>query len=401
MRRTNKLRLRPEKEQEKALFSLCEMSAVLWNRINYIRRQAFFENKFDWNEGVRELYEEFKPILGSATAQQIIRKNDRAWRSFFSLSKLKKEGGLPPHVKKISPPGYWKDRNSNRRKLMTIIRNDCYRIEEENGKKWLVLPKGLKIKITGEIRWRGKQGSLEIFYDDLSGKWYAHESVEVNQQGHTIFPKKAFVDLGVVNIITAWIEGERRAVAFSGKSLLSDWWYWTKKISEYQSIAMKVNGKKTTRRIRKLYRKRQLRFRHAINTIIHRFVELCYEKKVGEIIVGSVNGIRENNDNGRKINAMVHNFWSFGYIVERLKTTAENFGIQVEFVKELKTSSICPKCNSENVRKHKRLFKCFYCGFGAHRDVVGVINIARLSQTGGFNGVLAHPSVVRPRISRL
>lgn len=401
MRRTNKLRLRPAKEQEKALFSLCEMSAVLWNRINYIRRQAFFENKFDWNEGVRELYEEFKPILGSATAQQIIRKNDRAWRSFFSLLKLKKEGRLPPFIKKVSPPSYWKDRINNKRKLMTIIRNDCYRIEEENGKKWLILPKGLKIRITGEIRWRGKQGSLEIFYDDLSGKWYAHESVEVNQQGHTIFPKKAFVDLGVVNIITAWIEGERRAIAFSGKQLLSDWWYWTKKISEYQSIAMKVNGKKTTKRIIKLYRKRQLRFRHCINTIIHRFVEVCFEKKVGEIIVGNVKGIRKNNDNGRKINAMVHNFWSFRYIVERLKTTAENFGVIVKFVEEYKTSSVCPRCASENARKHRRLFKCLDCGLEAHRDVVGVINIARLSQTGGFNGVLAHPSVVRPRISRL
>ncbi len=396
MKRVNKFRLRPTKEQEKVLFSLCEMSAVLWNKLNYIRRQAFFEGRFDWKEGVDELYNEFKRILGSATAQQIIRKNNSAWRSFFALLKLKNQGKLPSHIRKISPPRYWKDRLSGRRKLMTVIRNDCYRIEEVGGKKWLVLPKGLRIRITGEIRWRGKQGRLEIFYDDLTGRWYAYQSVEVNQPS-AISPVKAFVDLGVINIITAWIEGEKQPIAFSGKPLLADWWYWTKKIAHYQSIAKKVNGANTTKRIRKYYRIRQLRFRHAVNTIIYRFVKLCYEEGVTEIVVGNVSHIRENNNKNSKVNAMVHNFWSFRYIIGRLITTAENFGIKIKLVNEHYTSSVCPRCGSTNAYKHKRLFKCLNCGLEAHRDVVGVLNIARVSLDGrdGFNGVLAHPVLLR------
>ena len=89
MKRTNKFRLRPTEEQEKILFNLCEMSAVLWNKLNYIRRQAFFDGRFNWKEGVKELYDEFKRILGSATTQQIIRKNDEAWRSFICSFKVK------------------------------------------------------------------------------------------------------------------------------------------------------------------------------------------------------------------------------------------------------------------------------------------------------------------------
>ena len=170
MRRTNKLRLRPTEEQEKALLNLCEMSAVLWNKLNYIRRQSFFGGRFEWEEGVAELYDEFKPIIGAATAQQIIRKNDEAWRSFFSLLKMKGEGSLPPHIHNIAPPRYWKYRKSGRRKLMTVIRNGLYKIEEEGKKKRLVLPKGLRVRATGSIRWRGKQGRLEIFYDDLTGR---------------------------------------------------------------------------------------------------------------------------------------------------------------------------------------------------------------------------------------
>jgi len=294
LRRVNKFRLRPTKEQEKVLLSLCEMSAVLWNRVNYKRRQSFFAGSIEWD--TKEEYEEFKRILGSATAQQIIRKNDEAWRSFLKLLNLKRQGRLPPHVLKVSPPGYWKDRLTNRRKLMTVIRNDCYRIEEVGGKKWLVLPRGLRVRITGEVRWKGKQGRLEIFYDELTGRWYALQSVEVDQPRRAVSPKKrAFVDLGVVNIITAWIEGEKRPIAFSGKNLLADWWYWSEKISKHQSQLKRVNGRNTSKRLRKLYRKRQLRFRHAVNTIVSRFVNLCLTKGVGEIVVGDVSHIRDNN----------------------------------------------------------------------------------------------------------
>jgi len=391
VKRTNKFRLRPTPEQEKALFAFCEMSAVLWNKVNYRRRQSFFAGEINWNAD--EEYEEFKRILGAATAQQIIRKNDEAWRSFLKLLKLKREGKLPEHVRKVSPPGYWKDRETGKRRLMTVIRNDRYRIEEVDGEKWLVLPKGLRVRITGEVKWKGKQGRLEIYYDDLTGRWYALQSVEA-EIDCVESAKRAYADLGVVNIITAWIEDERRCVAFSGKQLLSDWWYWTEKISEHQSELKRVNGRNTSKRLRKLYRKRQQRFRHAINTIVRRFVGLCCERGVGEIVVGDVSHIRENNDKGKKINAMIHNFWSFRYIIERLRTTAENFGIKVRLVGENGTSSRCPWCGSENVRRRKRLFKCLSCGIEAHRDVVGVLNIARL-HGDGFNGVLAHPLLLR------
>ena len=392
MRRTNKLRLRPTEEQERGLLNLCEMSAVLWNKLNYIRRQRFFEGTFDWEEGVAELYDEFKPIIGAATAQQIIRKNNEAWRSFFTLLKLKGEGKLPSHIHNVAPPRYWKNRKTAKRRLMTVIRNDLYRIEGEGKKKFLVLPKGLRVRATGSIRWEGKQGRLEIYYDDLTGRWYAHQSVKVDQLRHTtsLTLRKAFVDLGVANIITAWIEEERQSIAFSGKPLLADWWYLNHKISEHQSELKRVNDRNASKRLRKLYRKRQRRFRDAINTIVYRFVKLCFEKGVSEIIVGDITHIRDDNSKGNKINAIIHNFWSFRYIIERLKTTAENFGIKVKLVRESGTSSRCPWCNSKNVRKHKRLFKCLSCGIEAHRDVVGALNIALL-YGDGFNGVLAHP----------
>jgi putative transposase len=39
----------------------------------------------------REFYERYKSLIGVVTAQQILNKNNNAWRSFFEL--FKAEGG--------------------------------------------------------------------------------------------------------------------------------------------------------------------------------------------------------------------------------------------------------------------------------------------------------------------
>jgi len=205
----------------------------------------------------------------------------------------------------------------------------------------------------------------------------------------------------------AEIDGE--IIGYSGNSLLAGWWYCTK-IAKHQSKLKKVNGKHTSRRLRKLYRKRK-RFKHAINTIVGRFVELCYNKGVSEIVVGDLNGIRNNrsiririrsnNSKCKKANSMIHNFWShrYRYLIKRIKEKAEEYGIKVTEVKEYYTSPVCPRCGSKNVEKRKRSFKCLSCGLEAHRDAVGCVNIrlaqfekAKLSQNGGaVNRAVASP----------
>ena len=66
-------------------------------------------------------------MIGSATAQQILNKNNEAWKSFFALLKLRKKGELPPFITKVNPPGYRK--KAGRRMLWTALRKDQYRIE--------------------------------------------------------------------------------------------------------------------------------------------------------------------------------------------------------------------------------------------------------------------------------
>lgn len=174
MRRTNTFALAPSKEQHQRLLEIADACARLWNELNYRRRLSFFNGEINWEN--RDLYDKYKGIVGSATAQQIQRKNNEAWRSFFALLRLKAEGKLPPHIQRIRPPCYWKDRASGKRKLLILIRRDCYRLEASA----MRLPKKLKVRWKGKPKWNGwtRQGLLTLIYDSVRQKWYARQAVE-------------------------------------------------------------------------------------------------------------------------------------------------------------------------------------------------------------------------------
>jgi len=404
VKRINKFRLRVYGEQEDALKNICYMSATLWNELNYVRRQSFFKGCFRWNRGINELYNSFKKILGSAITLEVIRKNDEAWRSFFKLKRMIREHRLPSNIKKVRPPGYWKDRNSGKKRLMTLIKYNTYKIINENGRRFLIIaPRrlGLKIRVAGSFKWHGKQGRLEIYYDRLTGGWYGHQSVFVNiRPKHTNPPRRAFVDLGVINIIVAWIEDDVEPIAFSGRPLLADWYYWSNKISYYQSIAKKVNGKDTTKRIKKLYRKRKNRFRDRINKIVRKFIDICISKDVSEIVCGDLRGIRDKCGKGsgsRKRNKIVNNFWGYRYITNRLRTTAGNYGIKVRLIDESNTSSYCPICGIRGSRMYRGLFHCKKCGKKMNADVVGALNIARKCGVKIPSNMKLHPKSIKIR----
>ncbi|NJE27125.1 transposase, partial [Thermococcus sp. MV5] len=142
----------------------------------YERLKQFKEfGKIDFSTTEKEAYHEFKDWIGGSTVQQLARKNAESWRSFFSLNRKKKSGELPEWFKP-RPPGFVREENG--RKLFVIpLRNDQYRIDgnvielRRPGKFGKV-----RIQFKGRIYLKGKQGRLEIIYDKIRRKWYAHIS---------------------------------------------------------------------------------------------------------------------------------------------------------------------------------------------------------------------------------
>jgi putative transposase len=387
MQRTNTFILDPTVEQERILRDKATNCAKLWNEATYRKRQAYMNYQpIDWE--CKDLYQKYSPLIDSSTTQQIIRKSNESWRSFFALKQLEREGRLPPNIKKVCMPGYWK--NNGKYKLMMVLRNDCYSLKDEV----MRLPKKLKITIRGKPRWSGKQGRAEVIYDNIDKKWRVFQAVKAKPLFKPQGSKTCYIDIGIINLFTIWLEGWRQPIAFSGRNLLADWWYWVDRIAGCQSILETINSKKSSKQLSRFYRTRQRRFRQAINAMIRSMMMDLYELGVSKIVIGDLIGIRENNSKGTKTNAMIHNFWSFNYIVQRLKCTAQEYGIRVKEVSEYKTSSRCIRCSSENVERKGRLFKCLECGLEANRDAIGVLNMANL-YGGTAIRVMTHPNLLK------
>ncbi len=97
MKRTNTFTVRARSgETEEILRRVMDAVPSLYNELNYARQEAFFNGGNVWHIRQDDFRKQYLGVLGSATAQQVIRKNDDAWKGFFDSDDPDK--GLP---------GYW------------------------------------------------------------------------------------------------------------------------------------------------------------------------------------------------------------------------------------------------------------------------------------------------------
>jgi transposase len=88
--------------------------------------------------------------------------------------------------------------------------------------------------------------------------------------------------------------------------------------------------------------------------------------------------------------------WDHGQIRQFIKYKAEAEGIAVKLEDEAYTSQTCPHCGHRHKPKG-RLYSCPACGFQAHRDVVGQINILSRYRYGE-PGRIPAPLLIKHRI---
>ncbi|GAB6102940.1 hypothetical protein JCM16138_21630 [Thermococcus atlanticus] len=249
----------------------------------------------------------------------------------------------------------------------------------------------LKIQFKGRIHLKGKQSRLEITYDEVKRKWYAHISLTVEEKlesGEWVAlprtPKgslSAGIDLGVNNLMAIYVEnGESFLV--NGRPVKSIDFYWRKRIADYQSKLNKSRAK-TSRKLKRMHNKAKIQAKHYINTAVRQTVRRLYELGVSKIVVGYPKGIARNSDKGKKQNFLLSHVWRFNYVIKRLKAVAEEYGILVEVVDEAFTSQLCPLCGQRhsNARFVRGLFKCRREGVVMNADLVGAFNILRKVKT--------------------
>lgn len=393
MKKIIKVRLYPTKEEKQKLRELQLRCSYLYNRVNYALRQQYFSfGKVKASEYT--LYHIAKDLpeyksLPSDVAQEVLKKLSEDWKSFLELKKLQEKKKLPPHIKKVSPPRYKKDRKKKQTLPMNIYIKTGRSYRLGNYSFELTVPKDinnkrLKVKAKYSIPYENvkSSGRAEIFCK--VGEWWCYVSINLQSPETKLTGEKiAGIDFGIRNLLTLAVETDKGVEVFQFKSreLIKDYKYWNRKIAEYQSILNK-SGARTSKRFQKLYVRRDRRLKQSINATLNFVVEICKLRGVKKVYIGDLTGIRKDKDFG-KLNVLLHNFWVRAYVMKRLEEKLTEAGIGFEPIPEYNTSSKCFKCGSSVKRPHQHYVICPNCG-KLNGDLNGAVNILKRGKRKGI-----------------
>jgi putative transposase len=369
LRRTNTFAVRPLSTQDEQLLrELLDASASLWNELTYERRQNFFDGESIWDTA--DYRKQYVGVLGSATAQQVIRKNSEAWRSFFAA----REDG-----EDTAPPGYWGNEDDGR-ELRMYIRNDQYTLETGERSR-LEIPVGqalkdeyglgyhdrLRLEVAGDLKWEGEQGRLELYYDEVDARFRAIQPVTVpdSRRDSPLAEESAALDVGANNLVACTTTTGQQYL-YEGRDLFARFREITEEIARLQSKLRE--GRYSSRRIRRLYRKRTRRRDHAQDALVRDLVERLYDEGVATVYVGDLTNVLSEHWSA-EVNEKTHQFWAYRSFIDRLATTAEEYGITVEVESEAYTTAECPVCGErDDTERDGDVFRCS-CGYEGHADL--------------------------------
>jgi len=214
----------------------------------------------------------------------------------------------------------------------------------------------------------------------------------------------ASIDLGVNNLATITYSSGERPKIINGRPLKSMNQYYNKQLSHYKSKLEKINGQKSSHRIKRLTNKRA----NKVNDYLHRaskfIVNDIKNKGITTLIIGKNEGWKTECSIGKKNN---QNFVQIPHsrFIEMLSYKCEKAGIKVKLQEESYTSK-CSFIDNEEICKHD-----VYCGRRVKRglfaskkgvkinaDVNGSYNILRKAIPSAFShgieGLVVNPLVV-------
>lgn len=211
---------------------------------------------------------------------------------------------------------------------------------------------------------KGELGTLRI--TQKNGKYMAQISVDIPEQ--TGSPGLIMgIDLGIK--VPAVCHVENGNIKFFGNGRKN------KYIRRHFKTKRTQLGKaKNLKAIKKLDDKESRIMRDIDHKISRQIVNYALKNKVSLIRLETLSGIRKTTRISRKNRKDLHT-WSFYRLQDYIIYKAALAGIKVELINPSYTSQECPNCGQRNHAKDRK-YKCS-CGFNAHRDVVGAINIMK------------------------
>ena len=398
--RTNTLAADAATERyRQCLFDWLAAHAPLWNQITYRRRQQYFAEDGDvWDAEYTDLYDEYAPVLGKATCQQIARKNSEAWRSHFTLLEKYHDDSNPAVTDKPSPPGYWGNRDEGY-ELHGLVRNDLYTFDGDEHTSTLEFGVGdvledrydfehnerITLEVRGNPQWDGDDSRLELIYDEHADQLRVQHPVRIHpddlrQQRQDSFThtldtenttRSAAIDVGANNTLAVVTETGETAV-YHARPEFKRFQSYSERIATLQSELPEEAY--TSSRIKRLYDARSRTRDHSRDAAVKHAADWLLSQNVDTVYIGDLTDVLDTHWNA-DVNEKTHAFWSHRELLERIEVTFGDVGITVEEISEEDSSSECPECGSSDVTRDGDAFRCHDCSLEGHSDVIGAWNM--------------------------
>ena len=322
------------KAEYNVLKEQCRISKNLKNQVLYEIRQKFFSDKGYLN--YNEVYKLLKTsvnykLLQSNMAQQIMRKVDAEFKSFFGSLKSQKV------AHKVNIPQYLPKDGYNQLVIQKInIRNGKfqmpYSIEyaKTHEKFYIRVPSILSGKTIKEIKIIPRYNArfFEISYT------YEVEDVSKIDLDKT---KALAIDLGVSNLCTC-VTSDGDSFILDGRKLKSYNQWYNKENARLQSIKDKQKlDKPLTKRQVNLLRKRENRIRDYLGKTTKKIIDYCLGHNIGSLVLGKNKGFQQKSNMG-KVNNQTFVQMPFCKLQQKLEYQCELYGIDMIEQEESYTS---------------------------------------------------------------
>lgn len=324
------LKLR-SKQEYLALRRLSHLSKNMYNVGLYSVRQHYFETKkylnYNKNYHLCKTNENYT-LMGTAAAQQTLKKVEENFKSFFGLLKSKdRKANIPNYLDKesffeLSYPQFRLQKDGTFNVPMSSA------FKKEYGPINIRFPTNLEVKNIVEVRIIPKYNA---HYFEIEYVYKVHvEATNLDEN------EALTIDLGVDNL-AACLDTLGNAFIIDGKRIKSVNLWYNKENHRLQSIKDKQDIVQLTNGQIRLLRKRNHVLRDYLNKTTHYMIQHCLEHGIGKIVVGHNKGWKNKSNMGKQANQRFVQI-PHSVLMNKIESMCERYGIQFTRQEESYTS---------------------------------------------------------------
>ena len=381
------------KEDYLTIRELCHIAKNLTNEAIYNIRQYYFSEgkylKYEENYKLLKNSENYK-LLNSNMAQQILKKVDGSFKSFFSLLRLAKKGKYPFNA--IELPKYLPKEGFTTLVIGFVrLNGNKLVIPFSQGYKKTHKPVEIKIppilldKKVKEIRIIPKANArfFEIQYT------YEVECIQRNLDQNNVLS----LDFGINNLVTG-VTNTGKTFIIDGRKLKSINQWFNKQNAKLQCIKDKQRlGKAPTIRQEALSRSRNNKVHDYMSKAARMVINYCLSNNIGTLVTGYNETFQRNSNIGKVNNQNFVNI-PYGKLRNKLKYLCQLNGIvfieqeesytsKASFFDEDDIPVYSTDCQQHYIFSGKRIHRGLYktaSGYTFNADVNGALNILKKSK---------------------